>query len=581
MHFPEVAPNPLALIRLRGSQAQMGRQLGEIFAELGGWEPLVEFYPHMASRLLMLRMSPRVRRLAAPLLQKLLWLGAGRMDRYRERRFPEYLARTHALVDVVNVDRKLTRWMQGLDVMQNCVSLVARANLGHSTALPVVAVPACSSMVVWGSASEDGELRHARNFDFPGSGVWDLSPAVVLCEPDDGLRYGFVTTRGADAPGVTAFNEAGLTLTINSRFHRDIHFQRASAMDIGHEVIRRSRTLDDALRVAKGLQAASTWGFLVSSAAERDAILLETTAAAVEAFRPPRGVDHLASTNRYKSPSLHDGELVTSAAYPQDSNSRHARLEAAVREAGERGLSRADLERLLGDLVDVGAQDGVETPTRLAGSCITSPVTVKSVVSEPEQRQIRVSVGRAPTGFGPYVTVPWDWDGEVGLVDQIAGDESERGAFQDGGRPLSASERQAILAYVEATRLQLEGAPRQAVRELLELAVARAPDEPHFRFLAAVLALSDRDLTQSIAHLRRALALEAGPYRRALLLLWWMRVNAANGDEREAEAACSELLDLRHPDIGTLQSTASKERKRPRSAANLAKIVPDMLMVDG
>ena len=80
----------------------------------------------------------------------------------------------------------------------------------------------CSSLAVWGDATVDGELRHARNFDFPGATMWDTAPAVVFCEPTDGLRYGFVTTRGVDAPGITCFNEAGLTLTVHTRFHRDV-----------------------------------------------------------------------------------------------------------------------------------------------------------------------------------------------------------------------------------------------------------------------------------------------------------------------------------------------------------------------
>ena len=44
---------------------------------------------------------------------------------------------------------------------------------------------------------QGGTLKHARNFDFPGIGVWDQAPEVVLCDPDEGVRYGFVTSRGA------------------------------------------------------------------------------------------------------------------------------------------------------------------------------------------------------------------------------------------------------------------------------------------------------------------------------------------------------------------------------------------------
>jgi hypothetical protein len=55
------------------------------------------------------------------------------------------------------------------------------------------ATPACSTVVVWGAASSDGALRHARNFDFPGNGVWDAAPTLVLCAPTGGQRYGSVS----------------------------------------------------------------------------------------------------------------------------------------------------------------------------------------------------------------------------------------------------------------------------------------------------------------------------------------------------------------------------------------------------
>ena len=56
-------------------------------------------------------------------------------------------------------------------------------------------------MIAWGDATVDGELLFARNFDFPGVGVWDAAPAFVACAPDGGQRYGFFTTRGARHAG--------------------------------------------------------------------------------------------------------------------------------------------------------------------------------------------------------------------------------------------------------------------------------------------------------------------------------------------------------------------------------------------
>ena len=64
----------------------------------------------------------------------------------------------------------------------------------------------------------------------------------------------------------------------------------------------------------------------------------------------------------------------------------------------------------------VGRLGLVEARDRLAGNCITSAMTVKSVVIEPEAARLRLSTGAAPTGLGPWVDVPWAWDGPVGVV---------------------------------------------------------------------------------------------------------------------------------------------------------------------
>jgi hypothetical protein len=86
---------------------------------------------------------------------------------------------------------------------------------------------------VFGPLSADGELMHARNFDFPGVGVWDKSPTIVYCTPDHGIPYGYLGARGADVPGITAFNAEGLTVTFHTRFHRDVDFKATGVIDLG------------------------------------------------------------------------------------------------------------------------------------------------------------------------------------------------------------------------------------------------------------------------------------------------------------------------------------------------------------
>lgn len=570
----DYTPDPLLVLRLRGTQAEMGAQLGERLAQAGGWEQTSDFYPRMASTMLGLGVPRVARGVARRIFAAAVDINARRLHRARRRHFPEYLARTEAMIERSNAPRSLVRSMGVMDVLQNTVGILGRFGLLEPTGLQVAAVPACTSLAVWGSSSSDGHLRHARNFDFPGAGVWDKAPAVVFCEPDQGLRYGFVTTRGADTPGVTAFNEAGLSLTAHTRFHRDVAFDGVGVVDFGHEIVRTCRSLDDVRRVAGRLRTASSWGILVSSAAEGQALSVEKTAAGTAFVSPQPGCSHLAVTNRYADSEMTRGEITTSDAFVIDSNARWQRADEAVARSGGQ-MSRDDLQRLLADRGDPEAPDP-EADDRLIGNCIANALTVKSVILEPESASVRLSTGVAPTGGGPWVDVAHAWDGPVGEVEPPTPTDPSPAAD-----PRTERDRAAVRCYVTATRRHLAGARPAEVRSCLERAVEAAPSEPNLRFLTAIFAVIEGDFAGAEAHLRRALQRERGDYRRALLLLWHGRVLAALQRHEEASVPWRELEDLpEHPATQVLRAAARRELRRPLPRWRLRTVVPDVFIID-
>jgi hypothetical protein len=566
----ETHAEPLTVFRLRGSQAQMGRQHGTLAAAHGDADRPLRFYQTMASMLLSLSVPRLVRGPVERVLRRAVGLGSRRLAHARARRFPEYAARTEALFAAAGMHARDAHAVTVMDVLQNTVGTLGRFGLLHRTGLSTAAVPACTSLAVWGEASADAQLRHARNFDFPGAGIWDRAPSVVLCDPDDGLRYGFVTTRAADVPAVTAFNEAGLSLTAHTRFHRDVDFSGVSVIDYGHEIIRRCRTLADVRRVASSMRAASTWGFLVSSAQEQDAVVIETTARGT-GFSHPGGHAYLSCANRYLAPDLQVGEVTPSPSFAVDSDARAARADSALARAGGR-LDRAGLQRLLGDTGDPGAPDP-DADDRLVGNCIVSAMAVQSVVLEPERSSVRLSVGPAPTGLGPWVDVPYAWDGPVG---EVAIDTTP---VDDVPRSRAATE--AMRRYVAATRAHLAGAAPAVVRKRVEQAVAAAPSEPNLRFLAGILAIVVGDFETAQRHLQHAVTREHGPYRRALASLWHGRALAVLGRTDEAHGEWRRIDALEDvAGIEPLRAAAQRERRRPLGRRRLRAVVPDLFLID-
>jgi hypothetical protein len=457
----------------------------------------------------------------------------------------------------------MVQWLTVMDVFQNSIGRLGKLKIPQLTGLQLAGVGMCSSLAAWGRTSSDGSLRHARNFDFPGIGVWDVRPTVVFCSPTDGLRYGFVTSLGVDLPGVTGFNEAGLTLTAHTRMHADIDPRGTCIADLGHEIIRTARTIGEAVDLVRRLGASSTWGLLVSSARERDAVLIETTGKAVRVTEP--GADHhLACTNRYRHSELMRGEVLPSAAFAIDSDARFTVLETAARRGG---LSAEDLQELLASADDPAAQAS-DTADRVTGSCISSPLTVQSVVVEPEIGQIRVAAGRAPVARGPWAVVPWEWSDSAGIR------EVREVALPRSSTPLEHARD----AYVEATRIDLEGAPAAEVHRHLHTAAETAPREPHLQLLGAMASLAERDAETAAARLARGLAVATVPYRRAQLHRWAARVAEARQRPAEARTHREQILAI-GPAAGPVIEQMQSDLRRPARLRSLAASVPDLLLI--
>ncbi len=562
---------PLTVFRLAGTQAEMGRQHGGLVREAGGADDVLAFYPRMPHKLINASLSSRpgdrvVNRLVPAFVERAL----SRLHRHR----PAHLvARTEAFMRAVGAPAESVRYLAVMDTFQNIVGSAARFGLmtpAHHAAM--VVPPMCSSLVAWGSATRDGQLLHARNFDFPGIGIWEQQPTVVFCTPDDGLRYGFVTAKGADVPGVTCFNEAGLCLDAHTRFHRDVSYSGATVVDIGHEVIRRARTIDEAVAIIKERTVASTWGFTVSSATEGRAVVVETTAKDVRVTRPQPDEPFLATTNRYHHPTLALDEVVPTPAFAHHCRARHQVLrhhaEAALATAGFTVHSLGDV---LGDTRC--PETGLERP---AGGVVAQPETVQSVVIDPGQQCVWVSTGLTPTGRGPWTKVPFAWADQGASADRIddAVDSCALPSrFEQG--PAQA----ARAAFFQAVG-QAGQAPRSEIRARLDEAVAGDPDVASYRFVAGALALSDGDLAVGFDMFAHALEDEPAGFLRGQLLLWAGRAADAAGHRTDARAFRAELLDDAHPLLGDHRRAALREQRRPVTADKLRGMPVGLLLVD-
>ena len=554
---------PLFLARLAGTQEQMGAQHGRLTADAAG--RLLAFYRTMPERTLAGGMGGAARLVARRLA------GAWQARLARERP-PELAARTRAFVEAVAAGApgydagEALRTFAVMDSLQNCVSLVGRARLGPfasplAARVAAGAVPACSTLIAWGRATEDGELLFARNFDFPGVGVWDAAPAFVVCAPDAGQRYGFFTTRGADAPVVTAVNEAGLVIAPHTRFHRGVTWGGAMIVDLVHDLARRAESLADAIAIAHERPASSSWGVAIGSARERAGAVLELAGRTIEVVRPAAGAELLTCANRYRTPALQDGELRGSAAWAIHSARREQRLRALAAAHGG-PLGPRDLARFLGDRRDPAAPARV----RRFGAILASPVNVHAVVVAPARRRAHLGIDRAPVCEGAWAELAWEWSGPAGGW--------ELGATEGSG--FTAERREAFVAPHDAATVQVRDAvcawegshDVPAARASIGRAIELAPEDPSLRLAAAWLALDAGAIEPAIDHVRAGLALETEPYRRGQLLLWGARAAGAR-DPALARRWRDELDRLAGDGVDELRATAARRRRGARAHPNL------------
>jgi hypothetical protein len=548
---------PLFLARLSGTQEQMGAQHGRLVA--GDVQRLAAFYRTMPERTLAGGLDAASRFV----IRQVATAWQARLSRDRP---PELAARTRAFVTAAQPDASLReRLMFGLtmatmDSMQNTVSLVARTGLGPFKRRAeqienAGAVPACSSVIAWGSATEDGELVFGRNFDFPGVGVWDHAPAFVVCVPDRGQRYGFFASRGADTAVVTVVNEAGLVLAPHTRYHRGVTWGGAMIVDLVHDIARRAETLDDAVRIARERPASSSWGIAIGSAREKSALVLELAGALVETVHPRPGTDYLTCTNRYRNERMHAGQISASSAWAHHSDHREQRLRSFV-EGRSRPLRAPELLRFLGDRHDVAAPQ----QRRHFGSILAQPTNVHCVAIAPLAHRAWVGIDRAPTCEGNVAELAWEWQGSMGgwELDALPGSAGFTARVTADVVP----PHDAATPHVrEAVRIFEQTHDIAAARREVERAAELAPDDPSLHATAAWLSLEDRDHAASVAHVRAGLALENEPYRRGQLLACGAR---AATDSALRTAWLDELDRYRGPEGDELRRLA-RRRGRPRT----------------
>ncbi|GAB5542100.1 MAG: hypothetical protein SangKO_018600 [Sandaracinaceae bacterium] len=372
----------------------------------------------------------------------------------------------------------------------------------------------CTSALAWGDATADGMLLHARNFDYHGVGCWPSNKALLFHTPDHGQRFVSVAAAGVGLGGITAMNEAGLTLTVHQHMFTDRTKLGGTPIGIvGDEVMRHARDLDDAERILGSHTPVGCWTYVISDGHAREVLCWEENPERQRAIRV-REEGTFGYANVYLDEALGQSEVSLYGSYWRHNQGRHARVNALLEE--RRGaLDPAGMASILGDTGTGGC--------RIRDS-IAMVMTVGSVVFRPEDGTVWVGTGEAPTSRGTFVPFSLSAQGHdpdkgelrVGALE----DEADREAFERF--------RQSYVAYVDESDV---GRAHALLRE----ACALSPRQPLYHSLRGLYALEAGELSAAEGAFDEAIALgHPDAERRASFHLWRGRSRDAAGDREGA-----------------------------------------------
>lgn len=180
----------------------------------------------------------------------------------------------------------------------------AAHDIGH--ALQNMMLVGCTSFGAWGVKTQDGSMLLGRNFDFWVGDKFAENKIVAFYQPEKGHKFAFVTW-GGFVGVVSGMNDAGLTVTINAAKSNIPKGAATPVSLVAREVLQYASNIEEAIAIARKRTMFVSESFLVGSAKDGKAIVIEKTPKELHVY--DANSDHVLCTNHYQSEGFKNQEL--------------------------------------------------------------------------------------------------------------------------------------------------------------------------------------------------------------------------------------------------------------------------------
>ncbi|GEP93140.1 Acyl-coenzyme A:6-aminopenicillanic acid acyl-transferase [Chitinophaga terrae (ex Kim and Jung 2007)] len=271
----------------------------------------------------------------------------------------------------------------------------AAHDIGH--ALQGMMLVGCTSFGTWNGQSADSSLIIGRNFDFYMGDDFAKDKMVVFYNPSKGYKFMFVTWGGFTGV-VSGMNEKGLTVTINAAKTSVPSGAATPVSLVAREILQYAQNIEEAKKIAQRRKMFVSESFLVGSAMDNKAVIIEKTPEGMDIYDP--GNDFITCTNHFQGPQL--GALSSNIQQINESASsyRYERLRELLKEKGPNTVQKTvEILRDRGGLHNANIGEGNE-------KAINQLIAHHSIVFEPQKRLVWVSTG--PWQLGEFVAYDLD-----------------------------------------------------------------------------------------------------------------------------------------------------------------------------
>lgn len=269
----------------------------------------------------------------------------------------------------------------------------AAHDLGH--AVQNMNLVACTAFGAWDGHTADSGLIIGRNFDFFVND--DFAKDKILCtiKPDSGYSFTMITWAGF-AGVVSGMNEKGLTVTLNAAKSSVPTGAKTPVSLLAREILQYAANIDEAYRIAKHRETFVSESFLIGSANDHKAAIIEKTPETIDIYDPD--TNFIIATNHFQSNSLVNNPLNVENMRNETSVYRFERVKELLADhprvtPGIAADILRDFKGLEGKDIGLGNEKAVN-----------QFIAHHSVIFEPEKR--RIWIAGPPYQLGEY----WSYD---------------------------------------------------------------------------------------------------------------------------------------------------------------------------